>query len=146
MPTLTFDPFESEKEQPAVVQEKEAEPEVIPDVIPEADALTEGQKAQADSFAEKMYRQSQSLDTGICVYELDANRKLQVIYFNDCYARLCGYTTAEYEALLTEGSALQRTIHVDDAIAFQQAMEGLAAGRQPFSQNFRIQRKEYVDP
>ncbi len=98
--------------------------------------------AGPDSFGEQMYRQSQSLDTGITVYELINDQKLRMIYFNDSYARLCGYSRKEYQALLEEESALQRTIHVDDALSFQQAMEGLAADRQPFSQNLRIQKKD----
>ncbi|MBQ7516139.1 MAG: EAL domain-containing protein [Schwartzia sp.] len=99
-------------------------------------------KVDPDSFDEQMYRQSQSLDTGITVYEMGRDRKLQTIYFSDNYVRLCGYKASEYQALLEEGSALQRTIHVDDALAFQQAMETLSADRQPFCQNFRIQRKD----
>ena len=78
MPTLTFDPFESEKEQPAVVQEKEAEPEVIPDVIPEADALTEGQKAQADSFAEKI-----DLDNAQLVLQYGAGAQKKIADFSE---------------------------------------------------------------
>ncbi len=104
--------------------------------------LPKAPAAETDSFARQMYRQSQSLDTGIAVYEMDASHALQTIYFNDSYARLCGYTTPEYQALLEDESAIERTIHVDDAPAFRHAMETLAADRKPFCKEFRIQQKD----
>ena len=74
MPVLELDPFSGPKEQPAVTgQAKDA-----PDPIPEAEMLTEGQKAQAESFAEKI-----DLDNAQLVLQYGAGAQKKIADFSE---------------------------------------------------------------
>ena len=94
------------------------------------------------SFAHQMYNLSQSILCGLCVFALEDDYSVSVVFFNKQHANICGYKHYEYAELVEHNISLETTIHPDDFLIFRQAIETLITDRQPVYQTLRIMKKD----
>lgn len=100
-------------------------------------------EAKRTGFSHRMRLKAQMPEANICAYELQSDlRSFQNIYFSPSFAESLGFTRAEFAAMVREDSEIPRTMHPEDQRNFRQAMEALAANRQPFCETFRAQKKD----
>lgn len=94
------------------------------------------------SFAHQMYIMSQATACGLSVFEMHPDHSIHTVYFNESFARLCGYTKKEYNEMLRSDSDLERILPIEERTIFAQAVETLLTDRQPVYQTLRFRRKD----
>ena len=90
-----------------------------------------------------IFSRSQALDSGILILEESSeDGTLSTLYFTPTYAMLCGYTTREYNALVSAGSDLLTTIPGDHFDSFRMSVGMIAEEKMPMAFYMHVQRQD----
>ncbi len=111
-----------------------------------ADRLLEGSRKEVviepGSVDEFLLARSQALDSGILVLTPTSDGELSTAYFTPAYARFCGYSVQEYNALVTAGTDLSATIARDHFDSFRMSVGMIAEEQMPISFYLHVQRQD----
>lgn len=94
------------------------------------------------SIEELIFTRSQALDSGLIVLTPLPDGGLSTAYCTPAYARFCGYTVQEYEALIASGTDLTTTIADGHYDSFRMSVGMIAEEEMPMSFYLHIQRQD----
>ena len=95
-----------------------------------------------NTFVHQLYILSQSFHSGIMIHEIRDDGQLHSLFVNETFARTCGYTMKECQAMITAGTLLEKLIYLADQMLFYQIAKQLLAGQPSVSTTLRIVHKD----
>ncbi|MBP5199478.1 MAG: EAL domain-containing protein [Schwartzia sp.] len=94
------------------------------------------------SMDEFIFARSQALDSGILALVTTNEGELSTVYYTPAYAKFCGYTVQEYEALVAAGTDLSVTIAHDHFDSFRMSVGMIAEEQMPLAFYLHVQRQD----
>ncbi len=100
------------------------------------------QEILPDSLDEFIFARSQAIDSGILLVEANEDGNLSTLYFTPAYAALCGYSAADYGAMVAAGSDLVNTIPDTNYDSFRMSVGMIADEGMPMAFYIRVSRSD----